>query len=418
MGLVERKCSNCGATLPRPENDLHVRCEFCGAEWDIRPPAPPPQAPQFPPQVQVVFHAPRPVVRVSRGAVGKGCGCALAIVLLVVAIGAATAWFTLGGVGAGLPGLDGIARPRLSFHRTVALVQVNGDGVEDVVFQFRTPGANDEMHIGVWDGASFAELWRAGPFGTYIQAYQHTHAAIVGNRMLVTDFRAQGHLYDLASGVQVAGAPLPDRAKRLCAAPAGGTQVWMEAENGQHAVIDTATGMTQAATAPPWGVGCAESSDLSAPKPPPGSLSVTVAGFESEQVLSDGARTVAIGKRASGIRVPMAVGISADGRTPTWSVVVPTVDEALVEADDFAFALANGRLFYAYSLSNDTGRLAAFDAATGARLWESELPKCCAHGVDVENMRIGPTRLVTEQFAQAEFWDVATGTLLGRISPW
>jgi hypothetical protein len=420
MTIVSRKCPNCGAALPRPDDASHVTCEYCQHEFDIERPPPPPVVQPIAP------FPPRVVLRVDPAVaknVAKGVGCfAIGLPIVIIAFVGAILWFSFSSMPGfpSLTGAGGIAGPKLTFEKTVGFVQVNGDATEDIVMQVRHVLAGDEIFLTVFDGNDFHELWTAGPFGTYSQGYQYTHTAILGNRVVVSDFRAQAHVYDLASGTQIAQVPMPDRAKRLCTSPAAGTQVFIEADNGQNAVLDATTGASQPSASPPWGA-CVDSASLEAPKPPPQALGMQIPGFAGSQVLTDGSAVVAVGERASGIRVPMVVGMSPDGRTPMWSVVIPTVDEALYEggsSNPTQFRLVGGRLFCAYSLTNDTGRLAALDARTGTRLWESELPSCCAHGVDVEDMRVGPTRLITEQFGQAEVWDVASGRLVGRVTPW
>ena len=421
--VVQRKCPNCAAALPAVGDAARVRCDYCDHEFDLKrtvaAPAVPPPAAYRPPAAPFPRAPGMPVApRASRG-----CALSALIPLVILAVAGFSVFRMVGFNVPGLSGLGGLGGSggKLTHYETIGLFAINGDAIEDPLFLARTVLQNDQFHVVAFDGATMSELWRTEPLGNFSQAHQYTHAAVVGNRVVVTDFRGRALLLDLASGAPVATAQLPDRAKALCGSPSGGTVLWVEVDNGQNATIDTATGFVQQAPQSPFGAGCPSPRDLSLPPAQTATATVQLPGFVPSEVLTDGTSTVAVGQRAAGIRVPMVVGLSPQGGAPQWQIVPLSVDEALYVEDSShptTFRLGAGRLLVSYSLQNDEGRLVALDARSGARLWESAVPKCCAHGVDIDELIVGPTRLVTEQFGQAEVWDAQTGTLLGRVSVW
>src|SRR6185503_2991068 len=190
--------------------------------------------------------------------------------------------------------------------------------------------------------------------------------------------------------------------------------------------IDTATGMVTTGAAPPVEGDCPPPPDLSVSELTRRPFEGQVPGFAADTVLTEGGVSVAVGRRGAGVRVPMAIGLAADGRSPSWQVTLPTVDEASFVEDSshpVQFALRGGRVFGVYSVQANGpfaagGRLVALDARTGARLWESEIPSCCAHGTEVDAIRVGPNRVLLEQFGEADVYDAAGGQRLARISPW
>ncbi|MBI2893712.1 MAG: IBR domain-containing protein [Deltaproteobacteria bacterium] len=422
--VVPRKCPNCSAALPPLGDAEHVKCDFCGHSFDVKRtvamPAPAPPSPAPRPWPAGPGFAPIPVARPS---VGARIGCAVIFPLvLMIAIGAFVWLQFSGGVSSIVSGTGGagLVVPRLTWMRTIGFFQVDGDAIEDVAMLVRTTLEGDQIYLVVLDGAAGQEKWRVGPFGSYSQGFQFTHVAAAGNRVLVTDFRAQGHLYDIASGAPVATVALADRAKKICAVESA-TQAALVLQNGSRVILDLATGATQPLAVVRMGRDeCPPVRDLSVPQTDlEAAPAAAVAGLDDARVITLGELRVAVGRRAAGVRVPMAVGLGPDGRTPTWTVVIPTVDETQVEesgSDTLRFGLGSGRLYAAYSLRGNQARIAGVDARTGARLWETAF-QGWASSVDIDALRVGPTRVVVEQFGEAEVFDAQTGALLARIAP-
>lgn len=417
--VVLRECPNCAGVLPPVGQSNQVKCEYCGLSFDVKRTVEQPKAPRPMP-----MPAPRPMPRPSPGVAPKRGGCTVVVIALVAVLAVAAVGFFTAMRGPAGPGVvsDAVG---LSHMETVGFYAVNGDAIEDLVAFVRTVGTgSDDILLVAFDGATMREVWRAGPFGSYGQAFQYTKAAVIGNRALVADFRAQAHLYDLASGATVVTVALPDRAKEVCRAGTA-SQVELRLQNESRIVLDVATG----AHAPPavMNLGadaCMPLPDLSIPQvdertetPPPG-IGPERTGERVQILTQDGTR-IAVGRRPAGVRVPVAAGMGPDGRTPVWTAVIPTVDEGRVEesgSDTLLFRRGSGRLYAAYTITGDGGaRLAALDARTGGRLWETPFTDW-TDSPDLNDMRVGPNRILVEEFIEAAVFDASTGALLARIS--
>lgn len=422
--VVLRECPNCAGVLPPVGDANQVKCEYCGLSFDVRrtveqPKFEPPRPAPRPPRIKDRYVTPSTPRRTNWTAI-------VLLALVSAAIAGVVLWNQVPSTAG--PGVVSNA-VGVNFMGMVGFHAVNGDGIEDLVALVRTAGSGsggDEVLVVAFDGASMREIWRAGPFGSYGQASQYTHAAVLGNRALVVDLRAQAHWYDLATGAPLTTLALPDRATDVCAVSSP-TQVQLRLQNGRRIVLDAATG----AAAPPGPIvigadTCVPPGDLSVPQGPPvflqaGALQAVGPERSGNRIIvleQDGIR-IAVGRRPAGIRVPAAVGLGPDGATPVWTAVIPTVDETKVAesgSDTLLFGRGAGRLYAAYTLTGDNGaRLAALDARTGARLWETQFTDW-TDSPDLNAMRVGPNRILIEEFIEAAVFDAQTGALVARIA--
>lgn len=427
--VVSRKCPNCSGELPPLGGADRVTCQYCGFAFDVKrttvqPATPPPVAspppstarPLSPQPMRPHFPVGVPAApRRSSGAIG--CIAILAP-LVIMGISGAVFFMTSSG-GSGV--LSSVMEGSYTFDKTIGFFQANADGVEDVAMIVRNVTSSDELQVVMFDGATGHDLWKVGELGSYSQGYQYTHAAVAGSRMLLTDFRGQARLLDVTTGLPAAVLALPDRAKEICAGPTP-TQVRLTLQNGNPLVVDLAAGTAAPPAVIDLGAGdaCPPPADLSVPQPAADAEAITIAGLEDAHGLAQGDLRVAVGRRASGVRIPMAVGLGPDGQTPTWNAIVPTVAETMVAetgSDTLRFGMGGGRLYVAYALAGSNGaHITAFDARSGTRLWDTAYSGW-ASSVDVDAMRVGPNRIVTEQFGEAEIFDAQTGALLRRVAP-
>jgi hypothetical protein len=87
-------------------------------------------------------------------------------------------------------------------------VDVNGDGVEDLVGPFVLESNGKlEVYAGVLDGTDFHLQWKAGPFGIREKATRRTGVAVAKNRMVVVEVTGLAHVFDLQSGHELAVLP-------------------------------------------------------------------------------------------------------------------------------------------------------------------------------------------------------------------
>jgi outer membrane protein assembly factor BamB len=101
-----------------------------------------------------------------------------------------------------------------------------------------------------------------------------------------------------------------------------------------------------------------------------------VPGFIAQEVLREGTLGVAIGERTGSERhLATAVGFDVRSRRVLWQRVLPHENPKVAREGSPRIAdLRNGKLFVLYDAWQARWKLAALDAATGAPLWEKDLP--------------------------------------------
>jgi len=426
--LVARNCPNCGASIEGGPPGSHIVCRYCGHGFDVPAAAAPPQ------QRVVVIQAPANVA----ASVAASARLARTIVMIVF-VGIA---LTFGGImtfvakqtksaltgKVAIPGIvsalassflwDTVAGPPIP-------AAVGKPGVEGFVGRIRArPG--DDLWIAGFEGAKLGQVWKAGPFGTYSQGYQSTHMAVVGRDVVVTDYRANVHVYDVATGKEARTLRLSDRAKGICASPDGKARVWIELSDTNHVLFDADQGTATPAPRPAW---CpdtwANSNDcrgwLKRGPPVPGcrgpDVGPKVNGFQAENVVEEADLAVALGKKHPGTAVPMAVGFDPKTKAVRWEQPVASGDQASVaESSTISImdALSDGRFVTPYELTSKGWHMSVFDARSGQRLWDQPLQPII--GVDhPEGLSLSATRLYVMRTTSVEVYDARNGTLVGTL---
>jgi hypothetical protein len=432
-----RQCPNCGAALDSGPVANRITCRFCGHAFDL------PAAPA-PPQRQVVLNISPNLTRevaAAQRVVSSFIMFAVFMGVLVAVAGSVLASrgcskrraVTLDAFSAlsaisGMPNLAQALAPADFLWDTVAgpPIPVPSSSPESVIGRIRKrPG--DDLWIASFEGSKFTQAWAVGPFGTYSQGYRSTFTAVVGRYVVVTDYRANIHSYDAATGHEVHVLQLSDRVKAMCGAPDGKPQVWIEQNDEKTGLFDATTGLTTAATRPAWcpsdwsGVrnDCrgwlkrgAPVNQCRGPEAAP-----KVSGFEALNVLQDGDVAVALGKKKPGTAVPLAVGFDPQTHAVRWQHPVASGDLATAAESgttSLMDALSDGRFVSPYETTPRGWHFTAFDARSGDRLWDIELQK----GFGVENpegFSLTPTRLYVMRTSSVEVYDAKTGSLLGTI---
>jgi hypothetical protein len=437
-GAVEaRNCPNCGAALDAGPVNRQLTCRYCGHSFAL--PAPPPQAP---PPRQIVVNIPKDFSRevaAARRVVSSIIAFAVFMAILMAFGGSMIAWRAASKAKntalASLSGIPGMPDMALALAKadflwdTVSgppIPVAAGSGPESVIGRIRKrPG--DDLWIASFEGARFTQAWAVGPFGAYSQGYRSTFTAVVGRYVVVTDYRATIHAYDVATGKELHSLQLSDRVKQMCSSPDGKPQVWIEQNDERTGIFDATTGTTSAATRPAW---CpndwqSERSDCrgwlkrgapvahcrgpeTAPK---------VSGFEALNVVQDGDIAVALGKKKPGTAVPLAVGFDPQTKAVRWQHPVPSGDLATAAESGTTGvmdALSDGRFVSPYETTPRGWHYTAFDARSGDRLWDIELQK--VFGVDTpEGFSLSPSRLYVMRTSSVEIYDAKTGALLGTL---
>jgi uncharacterized Zn-finger protein len=300
-----------------------------------------------------------------------------------------------------------------------------GSGAEGFVGRIRVRG-EDTLWIAAFDGSKLAPIWKAGPLGTYTQGYQSTFTSVVGRVVVVTDYRAKVHVYDLASGHETRTIALTDRAKAMCPSPDGKARVWLEMSDEKNVLVDADLGTSTLAPRPAW---CPEPSSTiddcrgwlkrGAPrlscKGPEGAPKVN--SFEAKNVVEDGDLAVVLGRKHPGTGVPIAVGFDPKTKAVRWEQPVASGDQTSVaEANVTSImdALAGGRFVAPYELTSKGWHFTAFDARSGQRLWDVPLQSLI--GVEQpEGFALSASRVYVMRTSSLEVYDAKTGTLVGTI---
>ena len=331
---------------------------------------------------------------------------------------------------ASVPGLN-VSLPTIApsyFWDTVAgppiPAAVGGHG-EGFVGRVRTRG-DDQLWIAAFEGSKLAEVWKVGPFGSYSQGYQSTFSAIAGNHVVVTDYKANVHEYDVLTGKESHTVKLSDRAKSMCTPPDGKAHVWIEVADKRDVLFDADAGTTTPAARPAWCPDLWAASDdcrgwLKRGLPRPGcrgaELAPKVAGFQAVNVIEEGDLAVALGKKHPGTAMPMAVGFDPHSKAVRWEQPIVSGDQnsgaelsTVAEMD----ALEGSRFVAPYELSPKGWRLTAFDARSGQRAWDIELQPIV--GVDhPEGFSLSADRVYVMRTSSVEVYDAKTGTLVGVV---
>jgi hypothetical protein len=300
------------------------------------------------------------------------------------------------------PGTSLAATPKLNFRGAPIVVEIDDDGVEDVL-SFAvdySSGAGKPVYVAL-SGVTWKEIWRAELGGEY-----DGEAALAGPTVAVVDQDAKLRFIELASGKALATTSLSDKPRRACRGPDG--QALFELYDRTLVLADgkTATASTIGAR-PAW-----------CPKPECGQhkggyakclfagiiddtgSGVEVEGFDKTGVLVDGDLGVMFGHRTPGTETPRVVGFDVGTKKVLGQIDVPDADDKLKAelhpASDGCFDLRDGIAYVLYEVranAEQTARLAAFDPKAGTKKWDVVLAKApTAFG----QITVGRTRLYAE----------------------
>lgn len=429
--LTAATCARCGAPLRLDPSTPKQVCTFCGNEHLFEPtrtPPPPFQPRPFAPQP---FSPPAPVVVPPAAPTFVGVAFALSVVLAIVGAVVAVVVGQGSGNSSALPGGGGVvpAGEHLQWSANGASVvpaRIDGDSVEDFVGRYVILDLGGQttqtLFVGGFSGATFARVWKAGPYGTLQEGLMGTHLAVAGDRVAVTDFRSTLHVLDVATGKELRSVRLSDRAQSVCAPADGRKQVWVEVVDRNHQIIDLDSGKAEAAARPAWcrsggslfhgcagaRASCSEETK-SAPKQP---------GFGADLVFTDGSTAVATGHKEPGTRTPMVIGFDTTSKTVAWSTMVPADPASFGGLENSAGDLVAGRFFTTYGLNDQKGsRLVSLDAKSGARRWDVAVPRS-ESGSGVAGLTATSTRVYVPHWTWLDVFDAASGKHLGTVGVW
>jgi outer membrane protein assembly factor BamB len=449
--LVSHTCTNCGASLQvpaaAPGQPSRITCRYCGQVFD--PPAAPAQqrvvviAPGFrdianasadAAKVAAVTAAARSAASLVRTIISFAIlfvvlGLATGVGVCVNAAKQAARAGAVSGITSALSGLPAMPNmPSKYMWDTVAgppiPAAVGGHG-EGFVGRVRERG-DDQLFVAAFEGSKLGEVWKVGPLGTYSQAYQSTFASVAGSHVVVTDYKANVHVYDLGTGHETHTIKLSDRAKAMCVAPDTKAHVWIEVADKRDVLVDADAGTSTPTARPAWCPDLWAASDdcrgwLKRGAPRAGCLGAESApkmtAFKAVNVVEQGDLAVALGKKHPGTALPAAVGFDPRTKTVRWEQPIVSGDQsngAELSTTAIMDALEGGRFVTPYELSPKGWHFTAFDARSGQRLWDIELQS--ALGVDnPEGFSLSADRLYVMRTSAVEVYDAKSGILIGSV---
>ena len=430
--LIARNCPNCGARIDVQPSGGRVACRYCGTSFEIpAAPAPPPPA-EMPRIVVIAPGGSRGRVQVplqvslARRVAGAFSVLVLGAVVIAIRFGLVTQTATSPTLH-----LPSIPVPTLSpfMWDTVGgpptPIAVTTAAAETFLGRVRMRG-DDTLWIAAFDGSKLGVSWKVGPFGSYSEGYQSTFASVVGRSVVVTDYRAIAHVYDLASGRELRSVHLTDRAKAVCASSDGRPHVWIEQKDEKNVLVDVDQGSATVAPRPAW---CppttSESGDcrgwLERGAPRPGCKGPMAApkvnGFEAINVIEQEDSAVAFGKRHPGTALPIAVGFDPKSKAVHWQQPVASGDQASAaetSSTSAMDAMAAGRFVTTYEMTSKGWHLTAFDVKSGQRLWDVALRPIM--GIDQpQGFSLSNARVYVMRTSSLEVYDAKTGAYVGTV---
>jgi hypothetical protein len=296
---------------------------------------------------------------------------------------------------------------------------------EGFVGRIRERGA-DELWIAAFEGSKLGQVWKVGPFGTYTQGYQSTFSGIVGHHVVVTDYKANVHVYDVATGKETHTLKLTDRASAMCVASDGKPHAWIGVSDKHDVLVDVEAGTQGPAARPAWCPDLWSASDdcrgwlkRGAPRHAcrGADAAPKVSGFQAANVVEQADLAVALGKKHPGTAVPMAVGFDPHSKAVRWEQPLPSGDQSgAAESSTISIMddLEGGRFVAPYELTSRGWHFTAFDARSGQRLWDTALQPLI--GVDhPEGFSLSADRVYVMRTSSLEVYDAKTGSLVGTV---
>lgn len=462
MSLVSLRCPSCGADLPPREHTGEAVCDYCNSRFQVGQAraahtvagvsidprelaraiveAQQQQQQQAQQRMQQQMHAQAQQQMVNYGPghmpgqhvahhhysqnvesaarTGRRVILGVSVLTLVGAAAPAVIIAAQSGAFEDMPALGSIAESvehLLWDHFAGPPTMVSIGGKDAFIGRTRKVLDNDQLFIDAYDARTVERIWRVGPLGSYSEAYQNTLFAVAGDRLAISDGKAQVHIHELESGELVQTIKLTDKAKQFCPMPEDGTsQVWLGQIDEKELVLDLKDGKLVEGPKPE---DCADSIHAMrrrALRSGEDEGFLQVEGVEVKAAFVDGEQGVALGVKSPGTPVPRAVGFDPSSKEVRWNEVIASVDAASVRREDMLGGLAGGRVVVTYGAGQEDWYLASFDANNGSRIWETKLRPLFA--VDSLNgVTVTDKYVLLGRTSSLEVFDASDGSLLGTV---
>lgn len=414
--VIDIKCPKCSAPLPIAADAQTVTCRYCGGTSVVERAGQKIHAPAG----QQVVHIPAANPAAARTAVLTAVGFAVATTVaggFMAARSAAPSRSAFSGSPsdpiATVAG-SGVAEVKYRFNDHPMLADVNGDGAPDLV------GRVQQYDVGSWlaafDGTSGAELWRSELL-TKDASEGETMRGVAHGRVVSIDALGKVQAYDLKNGLPAWSSLLGEKARKIC--EGDGVIVIETADDVRHGLEPTGGKPREVARDAPckpvWssdqdttpGYSIIGWWDLEKHKLPGLHDTDGISAHRALVPSGPGPRFL-LGGKSKGTSVAMVAAIG-DKKKQLWMDVVPGVDPLTTDVNVTTqqAAFVDGVLVVPYSMKDrDAGtRMAAFDATTGARLWDVQVNK-----EDVSSgLAITPERVFHSSWSSVVVLSLKTG---------
>ncbi len=436
MKLVTMKCPNCAAQMQAQPDAQTARCEYCGTTAAVQ------RRTRFlervmPPQVQ--FQQ-MPVVTMphTKGwatriivIVVLSLGVSIALPIIIQSHVASTIRSATNAATSGTHVVSGGSDYRKQYQwqgmETIMLADVDGDGTKDIVGRARYVGQEDGVSVAAWTTKNGKQLWESPRYGNYNDTYQGL-LALAGDAVLATDTRGKVTAFNLADGAQRWQASVGEKVKRVCAAGDDAVAIELADETWKRLALADGAASGYDGTddcAPVW-------TDVDGGNP-----NLPMFNWHADYIVPDGFDGISLGNhayirpdgpflglghKAKGTRVPMLAvydgelvkqrrGHRRKGKFDlVWSTEIPAGDPfAVDEGAPEHVAFDSDRIYVVYEMKDnkEPHRVAAFNLADGARLWDAPLSP--GSGLVLEGMNATPDRVMVSMWGRLEALDAATG---------
>ncbi|HSC85862.1 MAG TPA: PQQ-binding-like beta-propeller repeat protein [Polyangiaceae bacterium] len=378
--LQKSQCPHCGAPLQIPEGAEQVVCAYCSHTSLLQRPDRPARVSTSADVHVIPWQPPRrsmlPFFLIA------GVTALSGLIGAVVFLSAATP--STSGRQDVLQQLGQVAKAateRTYFDDHPFTFDVNGDGVLDVLGRNKLPSG--PCWFAAFDGKSGEPIWKTEPIAKDA-CESGSMRTLVGDVLISVDALGKAQAYDAKNGQPRWAGLLGETARSAC-----GTADWLKIAKSdrQDVVLAPATGKpaeapktkdcpalaTSSKDSNPGQriIGWSDFDDYGLP-----SLHA-IQGLSAHRALVVDGSDVAfmLGSKSAGSQVAMIAAVQK--KKVLWSDVVPGVDPLTtkVNVTTQLAAYGDGKLVVPYALKDSDGgmRMAAFDTATGRRIWDVQV---------------------------------------------
>ena len=243
MRAIQLRCPNCGASLDAPETAETITCSYCQTTSRVRArtrifeaPVSLPARPQF-------AQLPIAVQQHTR----RWVAGSLVSTILLIGLTTAVPFCIVKKVRKAATGHDGVTGRTLNWGSPIPMaIDVNGDGVADLVGRLRGLDGVNSVHLVAFDGASGKKLWQSPKLGSYQETYQGTVAALEKRLVFVND-RGLARGFSLADGTQSWKVNILEKLQAACVGDGG---VFLLTADERWIKLDTEAGKANEVKAP------------------------------------------------------------------------------------------------------------------------------------------------------------------------